>query len=158
ADVITIGATDRIDGIARFSSRGPTADGRTKPDICFPGTDIIAARAAGTSMGRPLSDQYTAASGTSMATPHASGLAALLLQAKPGITAQEVKKAMMDTALNLGQDPNAQGAGRAQAEQAYNAIKAGTPVEPPTEEPGNGGTPTQPKGCLPNFLIPIIGS
>lgn len=155
ADVITVGATDRVDGIARFSSRGPTADGRTKPDICFPGTDIVAARAAGTSMGRPLSDQYTAASGTSMATPHASGLAALLLHSKPGATPQEVKKALMDTTLNLGQDANAQGAGRAQAEQAYNAIKSGVPVEPTPEEPG---TPTEPKGCLPNFLIPIIGS
>lgn len=157
ADVITVGATDRADGIARFSSRGPTADGRVKPDICFPGTDIVAPRAAGTSMGRPLSDLYTAASGTSMATPHASGLAALLLQAKPGLTPQQVKKALMDTALNLGQDANAQGAGRAQAEHAYNLIKAGSPGGTPTPPDGGGGTPTQPKGCLPNFLIPIVG-
>ncbi len=158
ADVITVGATDRADGIARFSSRGPTADGRIKPDICFPGTDIVSARAAGTSMGRPVSDLYTAASGTSMATPHASGLAALLLQAKPGLTPQQVKKALMDTALNLGQDPNAQGAGRAQAEHAYHAIRSGVPGETP-EVPGGGSsdTPSQPKGCLPNFLIPLIG-
>ncbi|OQY19021.1 MAG: hypothetical protein B6I34_10040 [Anaerolineaceae bacterium 4572_32.1] len=45
--VITIGAADKSDNIAGFSSRGPTADGRTKPDIVFPGVDIVAARAAG---------------------------------------------------------------------------------------------------------------
>ena len=74
ADVVTIGAVDRNDGIARFSSRGPTADGRTKPDVCLPGTDIRSARASGTTMGTPVNDRYTAASGTSMATPHASGV------------------------------------------------------------------------------------
>ncbi|MBN1579522.1 MAG: S8 family serine peptidase, partial [Anaerolineae bacterium] len=158
ADVITVGATDRSDGIARFSSRGPTADGRTKPDICFPGTDIVAARAANTSMGQPLGNHYTAASGTSMATPHIAGLAALLLQANPDLTPAQVKTALMDTALNLGLDPNTQGAGRAQAEQAFRAIQG---EEPPEEEPPDDGeTPDTPveKGCLPTFLIPIVGS
>ncbi len=161
ANVITIGATDRVDGIARFSGRGPTADNRTKPDLCFPGADIVSARAAGTSLGRPLDDRYTAASGTSMATPHASGLAALLLQAKPGLTPAEIKQILTSTALNLGQDANAQGAGRAQAEQAYNALRTGAPVEPTPkpkpEEPQPGEHPTTPSGCLPNFLIPLLG-
>jgi serine protease AprX len=164
ADVITVGATDRNDGVARFSSRGPTADGRTKPDICFPGTDIVAARASNTSMGQPLNDRYTASSGTSMATPHMAGLAALLLQAAPDLTPAQVKTVLMDTALNLGQDPNTQGAGRAQAEQAFHAIQNGEPPdeEPPDEEepPDDGGTPEEPveKGCLPTFLIPILGN
>jgi serine protease AprX len=164
ADVITVGAVDRADRIAGFSSRGPTADGRTKPDIGFPGTDIVAARAAGTGMGRPVNDKYTAASGTSMATPHAAGLAALLLQAKPGLKPADVKTVLMQTALDLGQAANAQGAGRAQAEKAYKVITGQEPPPddtPPGGQPPDGGeTPTDPikKGCLPNFLIPILGN
>nr|AYP19375.1 peptidase S8 family protein [uncultured bacterium] len=156
ADVVTIGAVDRNDGIARFSSRGPTADGRTKPDVCLPGTDIRSARASGTTMGTPVNDRYTAASGTSMATPHASGVAALLLQAKPSLNPSDIKRLLMDTALDLGQDANAQGAGRA---QAYHALQAalGQPIptpEPPGEEPT---PPEKPDGCLPTFLIPLVG-
>jgi serine protease AprX len=149
-NVITVGAVTREDSVASFSSRGPTADGRVKPDVCFPGTDIVAARAAGTSMGRPINDRYTAASGTSMATPHAAGLVALLLQAKPELAPGQLKRALMETALSLGQDANAQGAGRARAVHALAAILG---QEPPEEE-----EPQPPeKGCLPSFLIPIVG-
>lgn len=152
-DVITVGAADRSDHVASFSSRGPTADGRTKPDICFPGTDIVAARASGTSMGSPVSALYTSASGTSMATPHAAGVAALLLQAKPDASPAQIKQALMSTALDMGTEPNTQGAGRAQVEHALAAIK-GEP--PPT--PGPGPTPTpQPGGCLPTALVHLIG-
>ena len=75
--VITVRASTDTDGMANFSSRGPTADGRVKPDISAPGTKIIAARATGT----PLDDNYTSAQGTSMATPHVAGLCALILKA-----------------------------------------------------------------------------
>ncbi|MBL7198588.1 MAG: S8 family peptidase [Anaerolineae bacterium] len=154
ADAITVGAVTREDGVASFSSRGPTADGRPKPDICFPGTDIVAARAAGTSMGGPVDERYTAASGTSMATPHAAGVAALLLQAVPGLTPVQVKEALLATALNLGQDQNAQGAGRAQAEHALRRVQGDEPPEPPPEEPE---PPPKKDGCLPTFLTPLIG-
>jgi subtilisin family serine protease len=161
-DVITVGAVDRNDGMARFSSRGPTADGRTKPDICFPGTDIVAARAAGTSMGSPVSDRYTAASGTSMATPHASGLAALLLQAKPDLAPADVKRVLMGTALDLGQDHNAQGSGRGRAwealQEAIGGVPPTVPPPPPPPPPGDEpGAPDEQKGCLPTFLVPLIG-
>lgn len=157
ADVITVGAVDRSDRVAQFSSRGPTADGRTKPDVCLPGTDIVAPLASGTNAGRPVDDRYTEMSGTSMATPHASGLAALLKQAKPSLTPGDVKRILMDTALDLGQDANTQGAGRAEAEAALRSAlgeqpppEPTPPVEPP-EPPGDNG------GCLPTFLIPIVG-
>ncbi|MHA1252489.1 MAG: S8 family peptidase [Candidatus Helarchaeota archaeon] len=81
--VITVGATDKYDSIAWFSSRGPTADGRVKPDVCFPGVNIVAARAKNTFMGTPVGDKYTSASGTSMATPHCAGVAALIKSLKP---------------------------------------------------------------------------
>ena len=152
ADVITVGASDRSDRVASFSSRGPTADGRIKPDICFPGTDIVAARASGTSMGSPVDAQYTSASGTSMATPHAAGLVALLLQANRSATPAQIKQAFMSTALNMGADANAQGAGRARAEHALSVIRG---EQPPT--PGPDPEPTPPQGCLPTALVHLIG-
>jgi serine protease AprX len=109
-------------------------------------------------MGTPVNEHYTAASGTSMATPHASGLAALLLQAKPSLSPSGMKGVLMDTALDLSQDANAQGSGRV---QAYHALQValGQPVPtpeptPPDEEPT---PPEQPEGCLPTFLIPFVG-
>jgi subtilisin family serine protease len=153
ADVITVGAATRTDSVASFSSRGPTADGRTKPDICFPGTDIVAARASGTSMGSPVNELYTSASGTSMATPHAAGLVALLLQARADASPAQIKQALMETALDMGADENAQGAGRAQAAHALAAIKG---EEPPTPEPEPEPEPPE-RGCLPTFLVPLLG-
>jgi serine protease AprX len=132
-EVITVGASDDSDQVAPFSSRGPTADGRVKPDILFPGVGIVSCRAGGTSMGTPVDDFYTSASGTSMATPHASGVAALLLQAYPDLSPAQVKARMMDSALNLNLDPNTQGAGRG---DALAALEAEAPQPP------------KPKGCL----------
>jgi len=133
--VITVGATTDNDQVAFFSSRGPTVDGRTKPDICFPGEGIIAARAAGTSLGTVINEHYVAASGTSMATPHCAGAVALLLQAESSLTPEQVKQRLMETAVDLGVDANLQGAGRASVVAAF----AGVPTpEPPAEpEPRN---------------------
>lgn len=159
SEVITIGAVDRNDGIASFSSRGPTADGRVKPDVCFPGTDIVSALAGGTGAGQPVDDRYTQMSGTSMATPHAAGLAALLLQAKPELSPAEIKQAIMETALDLGQDANAQGAGRARAEDALSQVLGEPTPTPEPTPPGEEPTtpPSNNEGCLPTFLIPLIG-
>ncbi|MDH7488142.1 MAG: S8 family peptidase [Anaerolineae bacterium] len=137
--VITVGASDDQDQVASFSSRGPTSDGRVKPDIVFPGVGIVAARAAGTAMGQVVDEHYTSASGTSMATPHAVGAVALLLQANPSLTPREVKELLMRTARNIGYEANAQGAGRGDVYQAYLGEPSPPPPEPPQPpEPGEG--------------------
>lgn len=149
---VTVGATDKQDKVTSFSSRGPTSDGRVKPDLCFPGGEIHSCRASGTAMGQIVDQYYTTASGTSMATPHASGAAALLLEANPSLTSQQIKKILMDSALNLGLDANTQGTGRAQGFEAYQlAISEPEPGPTPEPEPTPTPTPTPTPpggGCL----------
>ena len=126
-EVVTVGAVDRLDNIAAFSSRGPTLDGRTKPDIVAPGVLILAAQSGGT---------YTAKSGTSMSTPHVSGVVALILSENPDLKPEQIKDVLKKTALDLGENANAQGAGRV---NAYDAFIEGTGLEPkePQELPAN---------------------
>ncbi|MFD3494502.1 S8 family serine peptidase [Streptomyces sp. NPDC058690] len=92
---LTVGAVDKSDALADFSSRGPRlGDMAIKPEITAPGVDIVAARAAGTTMGTPADADYTAASGTSMATPHVAGSAAILKQRHPDWSGQRIKEAL----------------------------------------------------------------
>jgi serine protease AprX len=164
--VLTVGAVDRQDAIASFSSRGPTGDGRVKPDIVLPGADIVSARATGTTLGRVVDAHYTTLSGTSMACPLAAGLCALALEAQPGLSPDELKRALMDSAIDLGQPANAQGAGRGDARNLFAALGVALPAEPampplpPLAEPVTP-TPTVPTpgpetpqapGCLVGWL------
>ncbi|MFH8434612.1 S8 family serine peptidase [Streptomyces sp. NPDC018007] len=111
---LTVGAVDRDDALADFSSRGPrVGDDGAKPDLTAPGVGIVAARAAGTSMGRPVDAAYTAASGTSMATPHVAGAAAILAGQHPDWSARQLKDALMSTTRTApGRTVYEQGAGR----------------------------------------------
>ncbi|WP_431967944.1 S8 family peptidase [Actinacidiphila sp. bgisy160] len=112
-EALTVAAVDKQDRMADFSSRGPrVGDGAAKPDIAAPGVDIVAARAAGTAMGTTVDEYYTTASGTSMATPHVAGAAALIAQQHPDLSGREIKALLMSTAKDLGFDRDAQGAGR----------------------------------------------
>jgi len=161
-EVITIGASTDDDQVASFSSRGPTSDGRVKPDVVLPGVNIIAARAKGTSLGSGQIDEYyTSLSGTSMATPHASGVVALLLAANPSLTPRQVKEVLKSTAIDLEENMNSQGAGRVDAYAAWEMAKSGDVPEPgpePTPEPPPGPpgppeppippVPPPPDGCL----------
>ncbi|MET9917514.1 S8 family serine peptidase [Streptomyces sp. NPDC006435] len=97
-DVLTVGAVDRDDTTAWFSSRGPVAATHAlKPEIAAPGVDISAASAGGRGVYA-----YRTMSGTSMATPHVAGAAAILRQAHPDWTAQQIKAALVSSARTGG--------------------------------------------------------
>ncbi|MBM7790588.1 S8 family peptidase [Tenggerimyces flavus] len=96
---LTVGATDKSDELADFSSRGPRlGDAAVKPELTAPGVNIVAARAAGTSLGSVVDEQYTSVSGTSMATPHVAGAAAILVQRHPTWTPAQLKAALVGSA------------------------------------------------------------
>ncbi|MGX1915660.1 S8 family serine peptidase [Streptomyces phaeochromogenes] len=117
---LTVGAVDKSDKLASFSGRGPRpGDYAVKPEITAPGVGITAARASGTTMGTPLDDNYTAANGTSMATPHVAGTAALVAQAHPDWTGERIKEALASTAkTNADNSVFQQGDGRVDAVRA----------------------------------------
>lgn len=121
--VITVGALDDKNSVSRarntlagFSSRGPTIDGLTKPDVVAPGVNIISLRVPGSFLDRgtklsKVGQWYISMSGTSMATPVCAGVAALLLCSHPGLTPNQVKNLLMGSCRTISGDPNAQGAG-----------------------------------------------
>ena len=113
-EALTVGAVDRDNRIADFSSRGPVVGGGViKPDITAPGVDIVAARHADGRIGPPVVDGYTSLSGTSMATPHVAGAAALLVQQHPELTREQLKARLIASAApTAGLTPFQQGAGR----------------------------------------------
>jgi len=124
---LTVGAVDGTDTVAGFSSRGPLVNSHAaKPDLVAPGVEVVAARAAGTTMGRPIDDRYVASSGTSMATPHVAGAAAVLAQRHPDWTGPQLKAALAGAADPIaGDDPYAGGAGRLNVARALSGVVRG---------------------------------
>jgi serine protease AprX len=121
---LTVGATHREEphtfGVSYFSSKGPTADGRIKPDVIAPGEKIISCAAgvakqtiAGAIDAGSGEFQYLEDTGTSMAAPHVSGIIASFLSIRPEFKGQalEVHELVRKSALDLKRDNNSQGAG-----------------------------------------------
>jgi len=90
-DILSVGAVDNSGLIAGFSSRGPTADGRIKPDVCARGVSTWCA-----SSGSDV--QYTNASGTSLSTPLVAGAVAQVISAKPTFPPVLIIRALKETA------------------------------------------------------------
>jgi serine protease AprX len=129
--------------LADFSSRGIPGDSRYHPTLTAPGVDIAAARATtglvmNTFFAVDLIDlgtdavSYTAASGTSMATPHVSGTVALMLEANPALTPDQVKSLLEQTATPMpGYQRHEVGAGYLNAYEAARAAQASSTQPPP---------------------------
>jgi serine protease AprX len=117
--IITVGALMENNSIADFSSRGPTSDGRIKPEICAPGASVM-------SVNRH--DMIKGGGGTSLATPLVSSACALIMQAHPEATAQAVRSAIMKTGIRFGPPDTAYGYGRLDAYAA--ALELGTIIGP----------------------------
>ncbi len=128
-EAITVGAADDLDRVASFSSRGPSPWNETKPEIVAPGVQIRSTLPGGS---------YGSHSGTSMAAPHVTGLVALLLQADPTLSVDDVERILTTTARPLG-DPvpnNDAGWGRIDAYRAAAvALQAGTIAGQITRQP-----------------------
>lgn len=138
--IITVGASNdrgisdpRENRVTGFSSRGPTIDGITKPDLLAPGEKIVSLRPPRSMVDIQNKEArvgawYTALSGTSMATSICAGVAAQLLQADRSLTPGQVKELLTQNAARLpNEDSNAQGAGIVDARKAARSMAKGLP-------------------------------
>jgi serine protease AprX len=147
--VISVAAGEKDGSLADFSSRGTKGvggtfemDGKTwtwkdEPSVTAPGVDIISTRvlAPVSTLGATTDAEliepaylpyYTAMSGTSMATPHVAGITALMLEAKPTLSPDEIKKILQDTATNMpGYETWEVGTGYVNAYAALDAVLFG---------------------------------
>ncbi|MEU5753636.1 S8 family serine peptidase [Streptomyces sp. NPDC047829] len=120
---LTVGAVDSADEAAYFTSAGPRhGDNALKPDLSAPGVDILAARSR-LSEG---SGDYTSMSGTSMATPHVAGVAALLAEEHPDWSGARLKDALMSSSKRLDASAYHLGAGRVSVPDAIGAAVTAT--------------------------------
>jgi subtilisin family serine protease len=116
---ITVGSTHRemphVYGVSYFSSKGPTGDGRMKPDVVAPGEKILSAATGKLLMDRAEGKQceYVEDSGTSMAAPHVSGVIAAFLSVRREFIGEpeRIKQIFLGAATDLKRERSFQGAG-----------------------------------------------
>jgi subtilisin family serine protease len=121
---ITVGATDAADAPTDFSSLGPAGASQIKPDLMAPGSQIRSTVPASVD-----ASGYARMSGTSMASPHVAGLAALLRQRHPRWRPADIKASLMGSAQPLALSPFVVGSGRARGDAAD---KVTALVQPPS--------------------------
>lgn len=129
---LTVGAVDGNDKLADFSSTGPReGDSAIKPDVTAPGVDITAAAAPGSLIDQEVGENppgYLTISGTSMATPHVAGAAAILKQEHPTWGYAELKGALTGSAKGGKYTPFEQGSGRIAVDKAIKQTVIADPV------------------------------
>ena len=116
-------------GVSYFSSKGPTGDGRCKPDLLAPGEKIISCAAPGSHLVKKEAEdnetcRYFETSGTSMAAPHVSGAIAAFLSIRTEFKGEPelVKKIFTSTATDLGRDRYFQGSGLVDLMRAIQSV------------------------------------
>jgi subtilisin family serine protease len=127
SSVVAVAASDSNDRRASFSSTGPAVE------LIAPGVSVLSTTPNNT---------YSTYSGTSMASPHVAGVAALVWAVNPELTNAEVRQILIDTAENLGLSANHQGYGLVRADLAVAATGGSTEPDPdpepePEPEPGD---------------------
>jgi subtilisin family serine protease len=111
-----VGAVDELDKLSRFSSKGPIVwSGKkyNKPDVCAPGSKVYSSIPNG---------KYAYFSGTSMATPHVTGVVALLKQANPKLSVSEIREVLSSTAKDVNLSATECGSGRLNANSAVEKV------------------------------------
>jgi hypothetical protein len=127
---ITVGSTSarpHLSGVSYFSSKGPTGDGRLKPDLVAPGERVVSAGAGALlSKARQAVPEasYVENSGTSMAAPHVSGAAAAFLSVHREFLGrpEDVKRILLDSATDLGRRRDFQGTGLVDVMRAIQSV------------------------------------
>lgn len=122
--VLTVGAVNSVGEVAPFSSRGPTADGRIKPDVMTMGFMV-------TTMNDTTVDQYFQRSGTSYSCPIAAGAAAILLQANPDLLPMDIVEAFRSTATQSDAPDNDYGWGLIDLPAAIRLVRERTTLTIP---------------------------
>jgi subtilisin family serine protease len=119
---LAVASVTKSGQLSVFSSRGPRRDNYgLKPEIAGPGSDIVAARAAGTLAEQSVNTRYAKLSGTSMASPHVAGAAAIVAGQHPDWRADRIKAALVGSAAPIeGANVFGQGAGVVNVARAVN--------------------------------------
>ncbi len=116
-EAICVGSVHKLNphtyGVSYFSSRGPTADGRQKPDCVAPGEKILSASHRAKEPFKSIDDLYIAMDGTSMAAPHVSGILAAFMSRRTEFTGHpdRLKQILLAHCIDLGRERHFQGAG-----------------------------------------------
>ena len=119
--VITVGAVGPDSTLANFSSRGPTADGRIKPDVVVQGKNVVAA----------WKNSYARVGGTSFASPQVTAVVAQMLQVNPDLSPIEVRTLLRQTASQSENPDNRMGWGIVDADAAIRAAERRARANPP---------------------------
>jgi subtilisin family serine protease len=129
---ITVGAVLPDSSLAPFSSRGPTADGRTKPDVAAVGDGVVAAWET---------SSYAQVNGTSFASPLVSGIVAQMLQQNPRLRPMEIRRILRQTASQASAPDDRMGWGVVNADAAVRAAERRARSEPPSALSVSGPAP-----------------